>query len=71
MDEEMKAMRSNNTRALNPLPAGKKVVVCRWARAVKHKSNGCVDKFKARLVAKGYIQPCGRGLNSVTSSVCC
>lgn len=56
MDEEMEAMRSNNTRALTPLPAGKKVVGCRWTYAVKHKSTESVDKFKARLVTKGYTQ---------------
>eukprot|EP01018_Ginkgo_biloba_P007444 Gb_23449 [translate_table: standard] len=43
MDEEMVALRKNDTWDLVPLPDGRKPVGCKWV-------------FKKRLVVKGYSQ---------------
>ena len=39
------------------LPAGKKVVSCKWNFTVKYNYDGSVNWFKARLVARGFTQP--------------
>lgn len=59
MDNELQALESNNTWTLVPLPAGKKVVGCKWVYKIKYLANGTVDRFKTRLVAKGYTQSAG------------
>lgn len=55
MDEEMKALRDNNTFTLTTLPEGKKAVGGRWVDTIKTNVDGS-DKYKARSVAKGYSQ---------------
>lgn len=52
MDEEMDALRKNNTWIEVPRPNGTKLIKNRWV--FKRKLNP--DRFKARLVAKGYSQ---------------
>ena len=59
MAEEMAALEKNSTWDLVPLPNGKKIVGCKWVFAVKHQTNGTIERFKARLVAKGYTQSYG------------
>nr|CAD1824840.1 unnamed protein product [Ananas comosus var. bracteatus] len=59
MDEEMRALKKNNTWELVDLPAGKRTVGCKWVFTVKYKADGSVDRFKARLVAKGFTQTYG------------
>lgn len=54
MEEEIKALRRNQTWTLVDLPASKRVVGCRWVYTVKLKADGSLDRFKARLMAKGY-----------------
>ena len=56
MQEELQALKKNNTWELVPLPAGKKTVGCKWVYTVKQTPEGKVDRYKARLVAKGYSQ---------------
>ena len=56
MDEEMLALKKNNTWEVMMLPAGKKIVGCRWVFIVKYKVDGTLDRYKARLVAKRYTQ---------------
>ena len=59
MVEEIQALDDNGTWNLVQLPAGKKVIGCRWVFAVKVKPNGSIARLKARLVAKGYAQTYG------------
>nr|CAD1835548.1 unnamed protein product [Ananas comosus var. bracteatus] len=59
MDEEMRALKKNNTWELVDLPAGKRTVGCKWVFTVKYKADGSVERFKARLVAKGFTQTYG------------
>jgi hypothetical protein len=46
----------NGTWKICDLPAGCKLVGCKWIFKKKMKSDGTVDKFKASLVAKGFTQ---------------
>ena len=52
--KEMDALTDNGTWDLVRLPAGKKVIGCRWVFTVKVNPDGSIAQLKARLVAKGY-----------------
>ena len=54
IQEELEALKKNNTWRLVPLPKGKKIVGCRWVFSIKYKADGSIDRYKARLVAKGF-----------------
>ena len=54
MIEEMDTLNDNGTWDFVQLPAGKKVIRCRWVFAVKVNPDGLVARLKARLIAKGY-----------------
>ena len=55
MEEEMQALRENDTFELTALPEGRKTVGVRWVYAVKQGPNG-EERHKARFLAKGYSQ---------------
>ena len=59
MDEEMDALKKNDTWQLVSPPQGKKAVGCRWVFTIKHNGDGSVNRYKARLVAKGFTQTYG------------
>lgn len=39
MQEELEALKKNNTWKLVPLPGGKKIVGCKWVFSIKHKAD--------------------------------
>ena len=55
MEEEITALRENDTFVLTTLPEGQAVIGGRWVYAIKEDLNNG-EKFKARFVAKGYSQ---------------
>jgi len=59
MDEEIHAIKRNQTSELTDLPAYKRPIGVKWVYKTKYKSSGEIDRFKARLVAKGYKQKLG------------
>ena len=59
MNEEMEALKKNDTWEMGPLPIGKKVVGSRWVFTIKYHSDGSIARYKARSVAKGYTQSYG------------
>ncbi|CAA7400806.1 unnamed protein product [Spirodela intermedia] len=59
MNEEMEALRKNDTWGLVRLPIGKKVVGCKWVYTIKYHSDGSIERYKARLVAKEYTKNYG------------
>ena len=56
MDEEMKALHTNDTWDLVPRPSNTNIVGSKWVFRTKFLSDGSIERFKARLVAKGYTQ---------------
>lgn len=56
LEEEMLALKHNDTWDLFSLTPGKSAVGCRWVYTVKVNPDGSVERLKARLVAKGYTQ---------------
>jgi hypothetical protein len=55
--EEMKVLEKNKTWITTSLPAGKRIVGCKWVFTIKYNSDGSIGRYKARLVAKGFPQP--------------
>ena len=56
MEEEINALRKNNTWEKCIIPSGKKSVGCKWVFTIKRHADGTIKRYKARLVAKGYTQ---------------
>ncbi len=56
MREEYDSLMINNTWTLEPLPAGRKPLSCKWVIKIKQDANGEVERYKARLVARGFTQ---------------
>ena len=69
MQTELKAMETNRTWSIVPLPLNKNIVGCRWIYKIKHKVDGYVERYKARLVSKGYTQQEGLDYFETFSSV--
>lgn len=56
MNEELKALESNDTWTVCSLPPGKHAIGCKWVYKLKFNADGTLERHKARLVAKGYTQ---------------
>ncbi|XP_033220901.1 uncharacterized mitochondrial protein AtMg00820-like [Belonocnema kinseyi] len=59
MQEELEALKKNETWLLLKLPRGKRVIGCKWVYSIKRSANDNSIRYKARLVAKGYAQQKG------------
>ena len=59
VNEEMEALKKNDTWEMGPLPIGKKVVGSRWVFTIKYHSEGSIAQYKTRLVAQGYTKSYG------------
>ncbi len=77
MQEEYDSFMANNTWTLEPLPAHRKPVSCKWVFKIKQGANGAVERYKARLVARGFTQTYGVDYNETFApvakftSICC
>ncbi|KAJ0778869.1 putative RNA-directed DNA polymerase [Helianthus annuus] len=69
MEDEIGALRANQTWDLEPLPPGKRVVGCRWVFTIKLNPDGSLHRLEARLVAKGYSQAYGIDYDETFSPV--
>uniref|UniRef100_A0A2N9JBE9 Integrase catalytic domain-containing protein n=1 Tax=Fagus sylvatica TaxID=28930 RepID=A0A2N9JBE9_FAGSY len=69
MDEEIKAIKKNDTWELTTLPHGKKAIGVKWVYKMKKNAKGEVERYKARLVVKGYSQQQGIDYDEVFAPV--
>ena len=69
MNEEIKAIKKNDTWELTTLPHGKKAIGVKWVYKMKKKAKGEVERYKARLVVKGYSQQQGIDYDEVFAPV--
>jgi hypothetical protein len=67
--EELGSLNENSTWEPATLPAGFKVVGCKWVFKRKRDENGNVVRYKARLVCKGYTQRQGWDYNETFAPV--
>ena len=59
VEDEIRALESNDTCILSELPHGKKPMGCKWIFTVKYKVDESVESYKARLVAKSFTMSYG------------
>jgi hypothetical protein len=59
MQAEYDSLMQTGTWRLISLPAGRKVVRCKWIYRIKTNSDGSIARYKARLVAQGSTQIAG------------
>ncbi|PHT36714.1 hypothetical protein CQW23_24414 [Capsicum baccatum] len=69
MDEEIAAIRRNDTWELTSMPEGHNPIGVKWVYKTKTNKEGKVDKYKARLVAKGYKKKYGVDYDEVFAPV--
>ena len=69
MEEELVALKKNETWDLVDLPEGTNVIGLKWAFKTKYNTDGSVQKHKAKLVAKGYLQQQGIDFEETFSPV--
>ncbi|KAL8103772.1 hypothetical protein AgCh_028101 [Apium graveolens] len=69
MNEEIGAIKKNDTWELTDLPEGHKAIGVKWVYKTKTNQDGEVEKYKARLVAKGYKQRYGIDYDEVFAPV--
>ena len=56
MDEEIQAIKKNDTWELATLPKVHKAIGVKWVYMAKKNAKGDVERYKERLVANGYNQ---------------
>lgn len=69
MQLEMASLKKNATWDLVSLPAGMKVLPCKWVYKLKVAPADSSPKYKARLVAKGFKQEKGIDFDEIFSPV--
>ena len=69
MNEEIKAIKKNDTQEFATLPTGKKSTGVKWVYKLKKNAKGEVERYKARLVVKGCSQRQGIDYDEVFAPV--
>ncbi|CAM8917129.1 unnamed protein product [Rhodiola kirilowii] len=69
MQEEIKALKENETWELVPRPIDVKPISCKWIYKLKTHPDGSTERYKARLVARGFSQEYGVDYDETFSPV--
>lgn len=59
IEEEISALKENDTWDLVPKPPGIKPISCKWVYKIKTHPDGSIERYKAWLVAHGFSQQYG------------
>src|SRR5258706_10196813 len=69
MNDEMDALRRNNTWDAVPIPTSRHIVGSKWVYKIKRDSKGQISRYKARLVAQGFSQQPGTDFDEIYAPV--
>jgi histone deacetylase 1/2 len=69
MEQEIQALKNNNTWRLVTPPAGVNIIDSKWVFKVKKHADGSIERYKERLVAKGFKQRYGLDYEDTFSPV--
>ena len=69
MEEEIQALKQNQTWDLVPRPKDVKPISSKWVYKVKTRTNGSVERYKAHLIARGFSQQYGLDYDETFSPV--
>lgn len=69
MEEEVTALKQNQTWELVPRPRDIKPISCKWVYKLKRRTDGSIERYKARLVARGFSQQYGLDYDETFSPV--
>ena len=59
MEEEILALKENQTWDLVAKPKDVKAISCKWVYKIKTRPDRSIERYKARLVARGFSQQYG------------
>lgn len=69
MNEEINALKTNETWEVVDLPEGKKIIESKWVYIMKFDEDWNVTRLKARLIARGDKQVVGKDYKATFSLV--
>ncbi|XP_047332615.1 uncharacterized mitochondrial protein AtMg00820-like [Impatiens glandulifera] len=69
MEEEMNALKKNETWDVVLKPPDTQAVTCKWVYRIKRKADGSIDRYKSRLVAQGFSQKYGEDYEETFSPI--
>lgn len=69
MEEEILALKQNQTWNLVPKPEAVKPISCKWVYKLKIRPDGTIERYKARLVVRGFAQEYGIDYDETFSPV--
>jgi transposase InsO family protein len=69
MEEEISALRRNDTYDVVPKPSDRKIIDCKWIYKIKRLADASIERYKARGVGKGYSQTPGEDYDEIFAPV--
>ena len=69
MEEEIDALKQNETWDLVPKLKDVKPISCKWVYKIKSRPDGSIERYKAHLVARGFSQKYGLDYEETFSPV--
>ena len=70
MNEEIEALKKNDTWIIKDLPPGKKPISCKWVYRIKYNADGSIQRYKARFIIRGDHQVEGSDYNEMFAPIC-
>ena len=69
MEEEIDALKQNETWDLVLKPRDVKTISCKWIYKIKSRPDGSIERYKPHLVARGFSQKYGLNYEETFSLV--
>ena len=69
MEDEINALKKNNTFDVVDKPIGRNIVGSKWVFKTKKNTDGTLERFRARAVAQGFSQAPGFDFDNAIAPV--